>query len=647
MMRTMTVLTLLLLASCRSADAPVETPGTTSDIAPILDREDAHDIHSFARPLEARVHHLALDLDVDFDARRVSGTATLDVDAAEGATEIVLDTRDLDIASITAPDGTALDYEIGEGSEELGQPLTVQLDGAEQIIITYAASPTGDALQFLSPEQTAGGEHPFLFSQGQSILNRSWIPTQDSPGIRQTWEARIRVPNPLTAVMSAPSAGDPIPDGPDHRIFRFDMDKSVPPYLIAIAAGNLEFEPLGLRTGVWAEPETLAAAAAELVDTEQMISASEDLFGPYRWGRYDMIVLPPSFPFGGMENPTLTFLTPTFIAGDKSLTSLIAHELAHSWSGNLATNATWADFWLNEGMTVYAEQRIVEAVYGEETFAQQVSLSQDSLDAAIGDLDERDQILAVDLTGRHPDDGFTDIPYDKGAAFLRTLEREVGRERFDAFLRKWFDDHAFEPVTSSMFLEAVNEQLLGGSDERAEALLINEWIYEAGIPANNAPTDADAFADVDGAVSRFDEGGNVASIDWDGWNTAERLRFLGRIDQEVTTPRLRALDEAFDLTQSTNNEILFLWLQLAVANRYDPAVPRLEQFLTTQGRRKFVRPLFVALASDEEWGKPIATRVYPRARPLYHPITTEDLDKLDIGYSAAETDRGSAEQTES
>ena len=647
MVRIMTMLALLLLAGCRSAVAPDETSSVNSSIAPILDRDDARDIHSFARPLEARVHHIALDLDVDFDAKRVSGTATLDVDAAEDATEIVLDTRDLRIASIEAPDGTALDYAIGEGSEELGQPLTIQLAGADRIVIAYAASPTGDALQFLSPEQTAGGEHPFLFSQGQSILNRSWIPTQDSPGIRQTWEARIRVPNPLTAVMSAPSAGDPIPDGPDHRIFRFDMDKSVPPYLIAIAAGNLEFEPLGLRTGVWAEPETLPAAAAELADTEQMISASEELFGPYRWGRYDMIVLPPSFPFGGMENPTLTFLTPTFIAGDKSLTSLIAHELAHSWSGNLATNATWADFWLNEGMTVYAEQRIVEAVYGEETFAQQVSLSQDSLDAAVGELPERDQILAVDLTGRHPDDGFTDIPYDKGAAFLRTLEREVGRERFDAFLRRWFDDHAFEPVTSSMFLEAVNEQLLDGDEERAEALLIDEWIYGAGLPSNNAPTDADAFAAIDADANAFNEGAAADSLDWDEWNTAERLRFLGSIEQDLPTDRLAELDDAYDLSSEGNNEILFLWLKLAVANRYDPAVPRLERFLTTQGRRKFVRPLFVALAEDSEWGKPIATRLYPRARPLYHPITTEDLDKLDIGYDPAQTDPNSSEQTQS
>ncbi|MCJ8191386.1 M1 family metallopeptidase [Sphingomicrobium aestuariivivum] len=622
----------LALAGCSTRDDAAT--GSDPTIAPILDREDAVDQHSFAKPLEARVHHVALDLDMDFDTKRVSGIATLDLDVAEDATEIVLDSRNLTINSITAPDGSALDYTVGDGSEELGQPITVTLGGNEQIVIDYVAAPDSDALQFLSPEQTSGKEHPFLFSQGQSILNRSWIPTQDSPGIRQTWEAKIRVPNPLTAVMSAPSAGDPVPDGPDHRIFSFEMDKSVPPYLIAIAVGDIEFRPLGLRTGVWAEPGMLDEAAAELADTERMITASEKLFGPYRWDRYDMIVLPPSFPFGGMENPVLTFLTPTFIAGDKSLTALIAHELAHSWSGNLATNATWADFWLNEGMTVYAEQRIVEAVYGEEAFDQAVSLSLDATDGAIAELEKRDQVLAVDLAGRHPDDGFTDIPYDKGAAFLRTLEAEVGREKFDAFIRQWFDDHAFEPVTSSMFFEAVAQQLFEGDEEKIAAFGLNEWIYEAGLPDNIARGNADAFAAVDAAVVDFDGGADPASLGWAEWNTAERLRFLGKIDTDLTDERLAALDEAFGLNATGNNEILFLWLKLAVENRYDPAVARLDDFLTSQGRRKFVRPLFTALAEDEEWGLPIARDIYPRARPLYHPVTYQELDEMGLGGEA-------------
>ena len=243
------------------------------------------------------------------------------------------------------------------------------------------------------------------------------------------------------------------------------MDKPVAPYLIAIAVGDLAFRELGPRTGVWTEPAMLDKAAAELADTEKMVAAAEELYGPYQWGRYDMLVLPPSFPFGGMENPTLTFLTPTFIAGDKSLTSLIAHELAHSWSGNLATNATWADFWLNEGMTTYATTRIVEAVYGPKVAAQQVALGHDAMNAAItdnGGPGGADTRLHIDLKGRHPDDGLTDIAYEKGAAFLRTIEVAVGRERFDAWLKGWFERHKFQPVTTSMFLADIREHLIKG-----------------------------------------------------------------------------------------------------------------------------------------------------------------------------------------
>ncbi|MBB3765019.1 M1 family metallopeptidase [Sphingomicrobium lutaoense] len=624
-------LSALLLASCRSGDeAPQGNEMAANDIAPILDREDAVDVHSYAKPLEARVYHVALDLDVDFDAKRVAGTATLDIDAKDDAEEIILDSRGLTINSVTAADGEPLAYEVGEEDETLGAPISVKIGDARRIVIDYVSAENSTALQFLSPEQTAGGRHPFLLSQGQAIENRSWIPTQDSPGIRQTWEAKIRVPNPLTAVMSAATIGDPVPDGKDHRIFSFEMEKSVPPYLIAIAVGEIEKRSLGLRSAVWAEPETIDAAAAELADTERMITAAERLFGPYEWGRYDMIVLPPSFPFGGMENPRLTFLTPTFIAGDKSLTSLIAHELAHSWSGNLATNATWADFWLNEGMTVYAEQRIVEAVYGKEAYDQQVALSLEGIRGEIEELEEWQQALAIDLKGKHPDDGFNGVPYEKGAAFLRTIEAAVGREAFDAFLKGWFERHAFEPVTSSMFLEEVREYLIKGDEELEASLRLDEWVYEAGIPDNVAPANPEAFAEVDAAVKAFDNGETPNREAWVGWNTDERLRFLGSIETDLPNNRLAALDRAFGLSQTGNNEILFLWLKLAVENRYDPALPRLEEFLTSQGRRKFVAPLITALAEDKEWGMPIAKRLYAKARPLYHPITTRGLDLLGI-----------------
>ncbi|HEV2044150.1 MAG TPA: leukotriene A4 hydrolase C-terminal domain-containing protein, partial [Sphingomicrobium sp.] len=338
-----------------------------------------------------------------------------------------------------------------------------------------------------------------------------------------------------------------------------------------------------------------------------------------------------SFPFGGMENPTLTFLTPTFIAGDKSNNSLIAHELAHSWSGNLATNATWSDFWLNEGMTTYATTRIVEAVYGPKVAGQQISLGHDAMRKAVeenGGATGADTRLRIDLSGRNPDAGLTDIAYEKGAAFLRTIEIAVGRERFDAWMKGWFERHQFQPVTTSLFLADIREHLVKGDPALEAKLMLDTWVNQPGIPASLAPADPAAFAEIDTAVTAFAGGTLPDPAAWSRWTTDERLRFLTRIDRKQPLVRLEALGRAFGLARAGNNELRFAFLDLAVANRLDPAVPALEDFLLTQGRRKFVRPLLTALAEDPQWGRPIALRIYPKARPLYHPVTTRDIDKL-------------------
>jgi aminopeptidase N len=624
----------LLLSSCQADKAPPPA-AKASDIAPILDAPDAVDIHSYAKPLEARVIHLDLDLAVDFAAKRIGGTATLDVQAKPGAREIVLDDKGLEIEAITDEAGQPLPCKVGANDPNLGAPLTIQMGDKRKIVIRYKSAPDAGALQWLTPEQTAGKKHPYLLSQGQSIETRAWIPTQVSPGIRQSWTAHIAVPAELTAVMSAPKWDEPdsTPPPPNMRSFSFRMEHPVAPYLIAVAVGDLKFRELGPRTGVWTEPVMLDKAAAELADTEKMVDAAEQLYGPYKWGRYDMLVLTPSFPFGGMENPTLTFLTPTFIAGDKSLTSLIAHELAHSWSGNLATNATWADFWLNEGMTTYAERRIVEQVYGPKVAAQQVALGLDAMNKAIeevGGINAPDTRLHIDLKGRHPDDGLTDIAYEKGAAFLRTIETIVGRERFDEWLKGWFSRHEFQPVTTSIFLADIREHLVKGDQALEQKLMLDQWVNEPGIPSNIAKADPQAFAAVDAAVAAFKDGKLPDAAAWGGWTTDERLRFLTKIDKKQPTERLAALDQAFSLSRAGNSELRFAFLTLAVANRYDPAVPALEEFLTIQGRRKFVKPLITSLAEDKEWGRPIAVRVYRKARPGYHPVTIRDLDKLGL-----------------
>ncbi|WP_343060406.1 M1 family metallopeptidase [Sphingomonas rhizophila] len=433
--------------------------------------------------------------------------------------------------------------------------------------------------------------------------------------------------------MSAPNGGMPTAEG-KMRAFSFRMDNPVAPYLIAIAVGDLAFRPLGPRTGVWTEPSMLDAAAKELEDTEKMVSAAEALYGPYRWGRYDMIVLPPSFPFGGMENPTLTFLTPTFIAGDKSLVSLIAHELAHSWSGNLATNATWNDFWLNEGMTTYAERRIIESIYGPKVAKQQVALGITAMNDAVteaGGAASLDSRLHLDLKGRHPDDGLTDIAYEKGAAFLRMLEATAGRGKFDAYLKGWFERHSFQPVTSAMFLADLRQHLIKGDKALEDRMQLDQWVYQPGIPANSVPADPQAFADVDQAVKTFTAGGRADSAKWNGWTTDERLRFLDSISPKQPTERMAELDRAFGLNAVRNNEVKFAWLTMVVANRYDPGIPALEAFLGSIGRGKFVRPLYTSLYSDASWGRPIAQRVYARSKSLYHPVVGRDVDKIMAG----------------
>ncbi|WP_338243355.1 M1 family metallopeptidase [Aurantiacibacter hainanensis] len=625
-----------LISACTADDLPEEERG----VAPVLTSAEAQDEFTYARPLEARVTHVALDLDLDFEGQRVEGTATLDVEAAEDASEIVLDSDGLIIGGITDGNGNQLDYEIGESDPEKGEPITVQLGeltgpGLQQIVIDYASGPEAEALQWLEPEQTAGGEYPFVFSQGQAILNRTWIPTQDSPGIRQTWEARITAPKPLEVVMSGISRGDPEDVGENRRAFEFVMENSIPPYLIAIAAGNLEFAELGPRSGVWAEPEVLEEAAAELTDTEAMIDAAEEIYGPYRWGRYDMIVLPPAFPYGGMENPVMTFLTPTFIAGDRSNTGLIAHELAHSWSGNLVTYSSWRDGWLNEGVTSYFESRISESVFGEKRANQEYALSYASLVEAIEEQGADNPNTAMRTPeGISPFDTVGEAIYDKGTVFLRTMETIIGRERFDEFMRGWFDRHAFQPATSEMFLAELREYVVQDDEELEEQLMLDGWVYGTGLPENAVAPDPQAFAEVDGAAQDYAADGTLPGTDtWRSWTGAEQQRFLQELPEEMSADELAALNEQLALSETGNNEVLFLWLEAALRNEYRPAVPQAEEFLAAVGRNKFVEPLFKALWETGDWGRPIATRIYNDTRGGYHSYTRNQVDPI-VGYEA-------------
>ncbi|HEX6308253.1 MAG TPA: M1 family metallopeptidase [Longimicrobiales bacterium] len=620
-MKPKLLLVTFLLIAC-ATEAP--------DSAPAPAEVEVVDIHSYARPAEARVTHVALELTPDFRTRRITGRARLAIERPAGADSVILDTDDLSILSVTTPAGDSLHHRIGAGDAILGEPLVVHLaEDTDTIVIDYRTSPDAAALQWLEPAQTSGGRLPFLFTQGQAILTRTWVPTQDSPGIRQTYEAVVRVPAGMRAVMSAELLTPEGESADGGTAYRFRLEQPVPPYLIALAVGDLAFAEIGPRSGVWAEPDVAGRAAEEFAEVEEMIDAAERLYGPYRWGRYDLLVLPPSFPFGGMENPRLTFATPTILAGDRSLVSLVAHELAHSWSGNLVTNATWADFWLNEGFTTYIETRLMEELRGREYADMLRQLGRQDLQETIADLGgptAPDTRLHLDLAGRNPDDGMTDIAYEKGAAFLHTVESVVGRERLDAFLRRYFDAHAFQPMTAERFLEYMHANLFENEQE-ATRVRAEEWIFEPGLPDNVPEIRSTAFAQVDTQVAAFARGTPPRQLATEGWSTHEWLRFLRALPDTMSAAQLAALDGTFGFTKSGNSEILFAWLRIAIRNRYEPALPALERFLTTQGRRKFIAPLYEDLAGTD-WGGPLAREIYARARPTYHPVTTGTVDQI-------------------
>jgi leukotriene A-4 hydrolase/aminopeptidase len=614
-----------------------------SAAVPVSRQALAEDAHSYSNPQAIKVRHVDLDWNVLFDKKILQGAATLTIDRAANAKNapLILDTRDLTIEKVeTSGAGgaryTAAQFTLGAADKILGAPLTIQLPaGATRVRIHYSTSPQASGLQWLAPEQTAGKRQPYMFSQAQAIHARSFIPLQDSPQVRVTYTARVRTPKNLLAVMSAEGNSQAAARTGDYR---FRMTRPIPAYLIAIAVGDLQFRSLGKRTGVYTEPSMIARAASELSDTEKMVDATEKLYGAYRWGRYDLLVLPPSFPFGGMENPMLTFATPTILAGDKSLVSLVAHELAHSWSGNLVTNATWRDFWLNEGFTTYIERRIIEAVYGAPRREMEAALGRRSLEEELAGTPERDQILHVDLKGRDPDEGFTGVPYEKGALFLRWLEESVGRARFDKFVRGYFQKHAFQSITTETFVEYLQKNLLDRQFDvsfstslyaaRVKREDVEEWIERPGLPKNAPQPKSDAFQKVETEARAFLSGKTPASaIQTSRWTTQEWLHFLKTMPADLGAQRMAELDRAFNLTRSGNSEIAFQWLLMSIRNRYEAANARLEEFLTTIGRRKFVKPLFEELAKTPE-GKTRANQIYAKARPGYHPITQASIDPI-------------------
>lgn len=591
-------------------------------------RVQATDPHSFSNFTLVSHPELRLDLTADFDKQQLQGFVELKLDWHHPDTrQLVLDSRDLSIEKVMGQSAEGrwhrLSHSFGDKSPHHGQALLIEFPAQFPIVrIYYHTSPQASGLQWLTKEQSSEKQQPFMYSQSQSIHARSWIPLQDTPAVRLNYQARIRTPKQLLAVMGADNSANTEKDGD----YFFRMPQAIPAYLIALAIGDLEFKAMSDRTGVYAEKVWLDKAVAEFSDTEQMMQVATAMYGDYPWGRYDLLILPASFPFGGMENPRLSFITPTVIAGDKSLVSLIAHELAHSWSGNLVTNGSWHELWLNEGFTNYVENRIMEQVFGPERALLERQLSVQDLENDLLQLDAKDTLLLTDYTGRDPDEAFTQVPYVKGMLFLQFLEQRFGRAVFDPFLKNYFQTFAFQSMDTEKFLRYMRKTLLNDPDIVSMGEVL-EWLYQPGLASTFFEPSSDAFKQVDQQLALWQKTGNLAELQTNSWSIHHWLHFIGQLAATVDTAQLKQLDEAFHLSQSQNAEVATAWFKVTLANNYQAVLPALEQFLIKVGRRKFVVPLYQQLSQNPEyleWAK----NLYQKARPGYHPLTQSAVDKV-------------------
>jgi leukotriene-A4 hydrolase len=592
------------------------------------------DPHAFFDTAQPQVKHVRLRWQVDFHTQQISGDATL-VFATPSAGQVDLDSKGLTITSVQTPPGSPIPYTLADAEPILGSKLQLDLpSNTSEATIVYSTSPQAMALQWLAPAQTEGKRHPFLFSQCQAIHARSMVPIQDTPRVRVTYEAEVTVPPPLTAVMSAAPCGHR--QTAAGRTFQFAMPQPIPPYLLALAVGHLEARELGQRSRIWAEPETVQAAAHEFAEVEAMLAGAESLFGPYVWERYDMLVLPPSFPYGGMENPRLTFLTPTVLAGDRSLVDVVVHELAHSWTGNLVTNATMEHFWLNEGFTTWAERRILEALHGDAVSVLAWAIGQNMLatDLARFGADSPLTQLRLHLQGIDPDDAFSSIPYEKGARFVVAIERAVGRERFGQFVRDYMQRFQFQSITSEEFLQFLDEQLPGTS-ARVHA---RQWLYAPGMPPSAPVFSSPRLEELTALAQAWTTGQRPSEAQLRQWHAQEILVFLQRLPRQLDHDSLAWLEAHLHLTNQGNYEILVEWLTIAAGSDYAPVFARLREVLTRVGRMKFLRPLFVALGQHARTQQ-LGREIYAATRDMYHSLSRRVIEST---MEAWEVPSGSA-----
>ncbi|XP_055641440.1 leukotriene A-4 hydrolase [Toxorhynchites rutilus septentrionalis] len=606
------------------------------------------DPSSYSNAHELIVRHVDLDWTVNFENSTLSGTVSLHFKTLkDDIEEIFLDANELSIASMvvkTTAGEVPLNWDVGSYVENIGSKLTIYLpmktSGEFTVRIEYETSPKASALQWLTAEQTFGKKHPYLFSQCQAIHARSIVPCQDTPAVKFTYNATLHYPQGVTGLMSA------VKTKSDPGVSYFHQSIPIPSYLLAIVVGALVEKPIGPISSVWAEQEQVDEAAEEFSQTAEFIAKAEEICGPYVWGRYDLLVMPPSFPFGGMENPCLTFVTPTLLAGDKSLATVVAHEIAHSWTGNLVTNKNFEHFWLNEGFTVFVEGKIVGRLFGNTSrdFHSLHGLSEltDCIKTQLASTPALTK-LVVDLSECSPDDAFSTVPYIKGSTFLRYLEDLLGGpEKFEPFFRSYLNKFKNQSIMTNEFKKALYDWFREdpSNEEYLERIDWDRWLFGEGMPPvipNYDRTLLDA-CQKHAKLWAENELEIVASspILSETLSSIQVIEFLAQLLEkktlkDLTAEKIALLDKTYRIHETKNAEIRFRFVRLFIRARMMDKMDEILTFLNSNFRMKFVRPIYKELAGWPE-ARPIAIDNYKKVKDQMMSVCAYTVSK-DLGIA--------------
>ncbi|KAK8081894.1 leukotriene A-4 hydrolase/aminopeptidase [Apiospora saccharicola] len=585
--------------------------------------------------------HTTVNFKINFEKQRLEGSVSLDLESLtdKESNEIILDTTSLDISSVKL-NAADLKWELKQAVAPYGSPLHITVpEGAQKgavVKLDIAVTTTKDCtgLQWMTPAQTGNKKHPYVYSQCQAILARSILPCQDTPDVKSTFTFNITSPLPVVA------SGVPVPSdnsGEGERLFRFEQKVPIPSYLFALASGDIATAPIGKRSVVAAGPEAIKAAQWELEDDmDKFLDVAQNLIFDYQWGEYNVLVLPPSFAYGGMENPIFTFATPTIISGDRQNVDVIAHELSHSWSGNLVTSCSWEHFWLNEGWTTYLERRIGAAIHGGPQFDFSAIIGWKALEDTVKLFGEDHEFtkLIISHKGVDPEDAFSTVPYEKGFHFLWYLERLVGREQFDKFIPHYFQTWARKSLDSyefkATFLNYFNEH---GTDEIKQKVAQIPWeekFHQPGLPPK--PEFDTSYVDSCMALAEKWKSSDYKPglKDIESFNSNQTLVFLQAVQDFspcLSVERAQLLGSAYNISSSKNVELKTAYYGISLRAGDRDAFPGIVELLGEVGRMKFVRPLYRQLVKLD---RDLAVATYEKNKDFY-PSTTKSQLAKDLG----------------